>query len=423
MYLFFVRDFNDIDHITPIVWKMKGDNYPVAVYCINPEYDINSDYRLNFLKDSGVEVDSIYNVFDEQLGRLHRILYALFRQCLEVQRGYDHGGRQELSFLSKAFSRFARKTAIRLYILLRKKFYDSKWAQKILERSQARVLCFDWIRPHKYVVEPLLKAARAMAIPAVALPHGVFLYTNDIVQTGSKKAGQFDRYNHFDYVIVQNRLFKETIARSGVPEDKISVLGSARYCKEWMDQNNKILPRKIQTVDDNSGKLKVIFMTTRPHYRIDVERMLKTFDLLAKLDGIEVMVKPHTRSGKEAAIYDNIPLSNAADLSSIELCEWADVTLVIASSIIIETLIRRKPTLYLQYLHENTTEYETMGACWPIHSETELQEALLSLKNELSNVPYTDENVNRWLTEIIYGGRRERDVLQDYEQFILNCPI
>ena len=423
MHLFFVRDFNDIDHITPIVWKMKRDNYPAAVYCINPEYDINSDYRLNFLKDSGVEVDSIYNVFDEQAGRLHRILYALFRQCLEVQRGYDHGGRQELSFLSKVFSRFARKTANRLYNLLRKKFYDSNWAQKILERSQARVLCFDWIRPNKYVVEPLLKAARAMAIPAVALPHGVFLYTNDIVQTGSKKAGQFDRYNHFDYVIVQNRLFKETIARSGVPEDKISVLGSARYCKEWMDQNNKILPRKIQTVDDNSGKLKVIFMTTRPHYRIDVERMLKTFDLLAKLDGIEVMVKPHTRSGKEAAIYDNIPLSNAADLSSIELCEWADVTLVIASSIIIETLIRRKPTLYLQYLHENTTEYETMGACWPIHSETELQEALLSLKNELSNVPYTDENVNRWLTEIIYGGRRERDVLQDYEQFILNCPI
>ena len=82
------------------------------------------------------------------------------------------------------------------------------------------------------------------------------------------------------------------------------------------------------------------------------------------------------------------------------------MTLVIASSIIIETLIRLKPTLYLQYLHENTTEYETMGACWPIHSETELQEALLSLKNELSNVPYTDENVNRWLTEIIYGGRR-----------------
>ena len=28
MYLFFVRAFNDIDHITPIVWKMNQDNYP-----------------------------------------------------------------------------------------------------------------------------------------------------------------------------------------------------------------------------------------------------------------------------------------------------------------------------------------------------------------------------------------------------------
>ena len=68
MYLFFVRDFNDIDHITPVVWKMKRGNYPVAVYCINPEYDIQSDYRLNFLKELGVKVDFIYNAFDQQLG-------------------------------------------------------------------------------------------------------------------------------------------------------------------------------------------------------------------------------------------------------------------------------------------------------------------------------------------------------------------
>jgi hypothetical protein len=57
MYLFFVRHFNDIDHITPVVWKMKKDNYPVAVYCMNPRYDIRSDYRLCFLKSQGVTVN------------------------------------------------------------------------------------------------------------------------------------------------------------------------------------------------------------------------------------------------------------------------------------------------------------------------------------------------------------------------------
>jgi hypothetical protein len=151
--------------------------------------------------------------------------------------------------------------------------------------------------------------------------------------------------------------------------------------------------------------------------------MLKTFNLLATLDGIEVMFKPHTRTGHEATMYADLPLANVSDVSSVDLCEWADVTLVIASSIIIETLIRRKPVLYLQYLHENTTEYEKMEACWIIHSETELKEALLSLKDGQKELPYSEKNVNLWLTEIINGGRHERDVLQDYEQFIVDCAV
>ena len=421
MYLFFVRDFNDIDHITPVVWKMKRGNYPVTVYCINPEYDIQSDYRINFLKKLGVKIDFVYNTSDQQQGLLHWILRFLVMLCFDLRRVFEHTGRQQRSFWSKSLSRHAEKSGYRLYNLMRSKFYDTNWARKFIEKSQARVLCFDWIRPHKYVVGSLLEAAKTMSIPTVALPHGVFLYTNDSVQTGSKKEGQFDRYSHFDYVIVQNRLFKETISKSGVNSEKIFVLGSARYCKEWMVQNNKILPRKINLTDDKSGKLKVVFMTTRPHYRIDVEKMFEAYNLLASLDGIEVMLKPHTRTGKEADMYANLPLSNVADVSSVELCEWADVTLVIASSIIIETLVRRKPVLYLQYLHENTTEYEKMGACWSIHSEAELKEALLSLKDGLKKLPYSDENVNSWLSEIIYGGHSERDVLQDYEHFIVNC--
>jgi hypothetical protein len=36
------------------------------------------------------------------------------------------------------------------------------------------------------------------------------------------------------------------------------------------------------------------------------------------------------------------------------------------------------------------------------------------------NLPYTDENIDRFLSEIIYGGRGERDILGDYENFIVN---
>jgi hypothetical protein len=37
------------------------------------------------------------------------------------------------------------------------------------------------------------------------------------------------------------------------------------------------------------------------------------------------------------------------------------------------------------------------------------------------DVPYSDENVNGFLSEVVYGGRHKRDVLKDYEQFIISC--
>jgi len=423
MYLFFVRHFNDIDHFTPIVWKMHKDNYPVAVYCMNPEYDIQSDYRLQFLRDEGVKVDFLYNDFEQSLGLLQRIVRFLFISTLAIERKLISDLQSQLSFLSRPFGRLAGKIGSRLYKFARRRFYNINWARDLLEQSGAQALCFDWIRPHKYVVDVLLKVAKEMSIPTLSLPHGVFLYTNDSVRIAPRGEMRFEKYYRYDYIIVQNKLFKEIISKSGIDKEKIFVLGSARYCNEWMEQNRKIIPRKIESNNGNAEKLKIVLMTTRPQYRINVEIMVKTLDILSNFSEIETVIKPHTRSGDEAKMYENVPLSNMSEHSSVELCEWADVVLVIASSIIIEALTQNKPALYLKYLHENTTEYEELGACWIIHDENELKDALLSLQKNRTKLPYTDENVNRFLSEIIYGGRDERNVLKDYEEFIINCAV
>jgi|LQYC01.1.fsa_nt_gi hypothetical protein len=421
MYLFFVRAFNDVDHLTPIVWKMSRDNFPVAVYCINPKYDIQNDYRLNFLKDLGVRVDSIYDTFDQDLGIVHRAMRFLFQRSYALQRGLDSKPRSLFAILSNTLRVFARIAGPKLYKLTRKKFYNLHWARNIIEQTGAQVLCFDWVHPERYVVEVLLRAAKEKSIPALALPHGVSLYTNDLVKTDLTEDRQREIYQRYDHVVVQNSLLKKVLSKSGVEKEKIIVLGSARYCNEWMEQNKKILPRVMKSSDDNSGKLKVVFMTTRSGWRVEVDKTIRTFDMLSTLDEIDVVVKPHTRTGKDVGIYKNLPLANVSDISSVELCEWADVMLVVGSSIIVEALKLNKPVLYLKYLHENTMEYEEFGACWIIHDDNELQDALLSLKNTKTKVPYTDEDVNRWLSEIIYGGRGERDVLKDYEEFIVKC--
>jgi hypothetical protein len=421
MYLFFVRAFNDIDHIAPIVWKMNQNGHSAAIYCINPEYDIQSDYRLSFLNANGVTVDFLYNDFDDGLGRFHQLLRSAMFRSYQINKHFTRFRLCGMSSVSNALAKSARMTGKLAYAILKAFFYKEAWAKNIIEKTGARVLCFDHVRPKQYIVNVLLKTAKKKSIPTLALPHGVFIYTNNLVKTGSTEEERFDKFNQFDCIITQNQLRKDVLARAGVKKEKIFVLGSARYCDEWMAQNKKILPRNMGASDGHSGKLKAVFMTTRFAYRIDVDRMLKTFELLSRMEGIETVVKPHTRTGKEAGFYEGIPLPNAADVSSVELCEWADVMLVIASSIIIESLVLDKPALYLKYLHANTTQYEEFGACWTIHDESELLEAMLALKDNKKRAPYSVNNIDRFLSEIIYGGIEKRDVLRDYEQFIVTC--
>jgi hypothetical protein len=421
MYLFFIRHFNDIDHMTPIIWKMARNNYPVSVYCIEPARDIKNDYRLKFLTMNGVKIDYVFNHFAQGLGLRHWIHRFFFLRLLALHRSILSNKKiQGFHFIDK-FNQSIQKYGDRLYKRSIKRFYNLEWAKGIVKKSSAKVICFDWVRSRKSrVVGPLIRAANEMSIPIISLPHGVFLYTNNFIKFDSTEKMRFEKFNLFDYVVVQNPLRKKVIAKSGVDDQKIVVLGSTRYCDEWMAQNRKILPRKMLPQEVIDKKLKVVFMTTRPSYRINVDRMMQTFEMLSQMEDFEVVIKPHTRSGDEAFIYRDVPLSDVSDLSSVELCEWADVILVIASSIIIEALKLGKPALYLKHLHENTMEYEKFNACWIINSDAELKDALSSLRKDKNNLPYTEENVNRWLAEIIYGGRNKRDILNDYTQFIVS---
>ena len=422
MYLFCIRHFNDVDHIAPVVWRMMHDNYPVAVYCINPQYDIENDYRLKFLREQGVTVQSIYDAFEQKPNGLNKTMRYLF-QWFYAKGNKFNSHRDEKPLLLSRLSELAAHIIGRVfYELTRISFYRKSWAHHFLKESEAQLLCFDHIFPSRYVVSDLLEAAKEKSIPTLALPHGVYLYTNESYKAGTSSRQRFHKFNRFDYVIVQNQLRKDVLVRSGITRDKIIVLGSARFCGEWIEQNRKILPRMIDS-NSRSKKLKVVFMVSKPHCRVDIERTLNTFDLLSNFTEIEVMIKPHTRTGANSRLFANLTLSNASNILTPELCEWADVVLVIGSSVITEALMQEKPVLYLKYLHANTMLFEECGACWTIQTETELEQALQSLRKKSMDLPYGDENVNRFLSEVVYGGRNKRDVLRDYVQFITNCSV
>jgi hypothetical protein len=305
--------------------------------------------------------------------------------------------------------------------MIRKLYYDEAWAAAILEQTSARVLCFDHIMPKLYVVDAFLKASRRMSIPSIALPHGVYLYINEATKPKATDERRLAKFNRFDNIIVTNELRKTLLVRSGVAEDKIVVLGSARYCDEWLEQNRKILPGDFVKRRKDSGKLKVVLMPSKPQCRMDVEKLFSTCRVLANIEGVEAIVKPHTRIRTQKNIFDNIPLPDVSQFLTAELCDWADVLINVGSSVITEALMQEKPALYLKYLHPNTTLFEELGACWTVRDEEELKEAILTLRVDRRHRPYGNENVTEFLTEIVYGGSHDKDVLGRYEQLIVDC--
>ncbi len=422
MYLFLVRHFNDIDHITPIAWKMVTDGYPVAVYCMDPRYDIANDYRLDFLKSKGAAVDYLHTADARQGDPFYKFLQWLINKSSSIQTSYRLPNLRNADILSIVFEKLVRIAGRLTYKLMRKMYYHTGWAQSILEQTAAKVVCFDYVMPRSYVVNAFLKAAKEISVPTLSLPHGIQLYTNEVTKPKSTDTRRFAKFNRFDYIIASNRLRKEILIKSGVPGEKITVLGSARYCSEWLEQNNKIVPKVIDNKGSSTGRLKVVLMSSKPQCSMDVVRMINTFGILADLDEIEACIKPHTRAGGSSKdIFENIQLPNVSHVLTAELCEWADVMLVVGSSVITEALMRGKPALYLKYLHTNTTLSEEMGACWIIHNEAELKDALLSLHTDKTQVPYEEKNIANFISEIVHGGAANSDVLDAYEKFIVGC--
>ncbi len=419
MYLFLVRHFNDIDHITPVAWKLKKDGYPVAVYCMNPRYDIAGDYRLDFIKSKGAAVDYLHTAYGRQGDPLYGFLQRVMDTSFGCQTRLKTRGRARAA--SKVLGQLVGMVGTVTYKLMRKMYYRTGWARSILKQTAAKAVCFDYVMPRLYVVDAFLKAAKEMSVPTLSLPHGVQLYTNEITKPKSTDTRRNAKFNRFDFIIAPNRLRKEILIKSGVAGEKITVLGSARYCSEWLAQNKKIVPKVIDRRAGSPGKLKVVLMSSKPQCRMDVSRMINTFGILADLVEIEACIKPHTRSGGNKDIFDDIQLPNVSHVLTAELCEWTDVMLVVGSSVITEALMVGKPVLYLKYLHANTTLCEEMGACWIIHNEAELKDALLSLHLDKTKVPYEKKNVARFISEIVHGGAADSDVLGRYEKFIVGC--
>jgi len=202
--LFLIRTYNDLDHIAPVIWKMASSGFRVRYFLTSREFF--EDYRIETIEKSGAR----------QL------------ESMRISRYYK-GLRSRIE--SKALRRLSD-----WFISLTIGFW-------FLKRHDIGCVIVEWAGANGREMAPFfLRAARVLRLPTISIPHGYHTWLNNNFNTTTRetiektgKLPQFADRNHFSEYIVQSENIKRYCIVSGTREEKIRVLGSARFARNGLD--------------------------------------------------------------------------------------------------------------------------------------------------------------------------------------------
>ena len=398
--LFFLRHYNDIDHITPVISKWIGSGHQCDVVLIGSAKFLQ-DYRIKYLRTlNGVRVAHARQIFSLPVYLKWRLQMLLLTRSL-----------RNLIIIGPLIRALADKHDEQKRAPLWQHTADFLLARSF-ENSRQGVIVFDWIERNSVIgvewVKIVVDTAHRQGLGAVSLPHGDSPHANQLIRRGERKLGPdtlFSNAGIFDKLVVPNELCA-TRFRPFLDDQAISVLGSPRFCEEWLIKLAELLPPSPLTRSDS--KLKVIIFLRKANFTTFWEEVSEIVHMIAEFQGVELIIKPHTRGGwKQSLTRDNsikqFPnVSIAKDNAhSAHLMNWADVIIDLATSVVFEAVRARKPVLAADYLiagRSTVAEYmpETELKC-----RDDVYEKIEGFLTNGCDAFYIEEHRQRFLTEML----------------------
>ena len=292
-------------------------------------------------------------------------------------------------------------------ILIKRSFGDSR-----RDTSVKGLVAFDWISGNSVFpiefVECTVEAARERGLGAISLPHGDSPHASYMVRREELDMAprqKFEPARMFDTVVVPNELCAVRF-RPFMDNERVAVLGSPRYCDEWLDKLETLLPASPLTPRGDSFKL--VMFSRKEDFSIFWDEVARAVQIWAAFPKVELIIKSHTGGGRRQPLsrkLDLRKLSNvrfvAGEVHSSHLLDWADAVVDIATSVAFEAVKRRLPVLAADYLQASRS---TIGLHLPECVLTCRDDAYLKLERliETSGRDFYDEQHRaRFLREVI----------------------
>lgn len=397
--LFFLRHYNDIDHITPIISKWIESGHQCDVILIGSA-KFRNDYRITYLEAlDGVRVSHVRELFS-------RLTYIKWRlQMFLLTRNV-----RRIKILGPLVSALAD-----IYHEKRREPLWRHTASQLLTRSfnaDSGVVAFDWIERNSVIclewVEIVVEIARNQGLNTVSLPHGDSPHANQLIRRGERRVQPdttFSNAGIFDKLVVPNELCA-TRFRPFLEERAIAVLGSPRFSEEWLVKLSKILPPS--PLEPSDSQLKIVMFLRKANFTTFWEEVGEVVHMIADFPGVEIIIKPHTRSGWKQSLTTDSSIKQLPNVSiagddahSTHLMNWSDIIIDLATSVVFEAVRAKKPVLAADYLIAGRS---TIADYMP---ETELRcrdDVYEKISHFLSNgcdFFYIEENRQRFLREIL----------------------
>lgn len=412
--LFFLRHYNDIDHVTPVIFKWVDSGHRCDVVLLGKKKFI-LDYRIEFLRKlNGVRVVHIH----ELLSRVEFIRWRL-QMLMLVRSAHD----SVFSPLVKYFNRV----------------YDFKKREPVwqcvtncllkycFKEGEQGVVAFDWIERNSYIcvewVETFVSMARNMGLGTVSLPHGDSPHASQLIRRGEwvlEPDTSFSAAGIFDRVVVPNELCSVRF-RSLFDNRRIAVLGSPRYCDEWLAKLATFLPPS--PLPQLDSRLKVVMFLRKANYTTFWEEVGEVVQMIAAFPGVELAIKPHTRGGWKQSLTNDAKLRRLPNVSmvddtvhSIHLLDWADVSIDLATSVVYEAVKARKPVMAADYLHTGRSAAAVFMPETELRCRDDVYERIAGFLSNGCEDYYIEEHRLRFLQEMIDVGGV--DVLDRYVRLL-----
>lgn len=408
--LFFLRHYNDIDHITPVISKWVDSAHCCDIVLLGKKQFAN-DFRIEFLRKlNGVRIVHIR----ELLPMMEFVRWRL-QMLLLVRSSHD----SIIGPLVKYFDR--------VYDFKRRKPIWERTTKRLLEHSfkgiDEGVVTFDWIERNSAIcvewVEVVVSMAHSMGLGTVSLPHGDSPHASQLIRGGEwflEPDTSFSAAGMFNKVVVPNELCSKRF-RSLFANEKIAVLGSPRYCDEWLAKLATLLPPSPLTKSDS--RLKVVMFLRKANFTTFWEEVGEVVQMVAAFPGVELAIKPHTRGGWKQSLTKNTVLRRLSNVTMVDdavhsahLMNWADVVIDLATSVVFEAIKAKKPVLAADYLHAGRSAIAILIPETELRCRDDVYERIDSFLSNGCDSFYVEAHRLRFIKEMLdIGGS---DVLPRY---------